>query len=74
MGEGEGRKDVSDQIENEEQLLGLKDNKLPDEGQQEAKKEHKQLEEVSRVLGCYCWQFYLANSNLDPNNRCRLVS
>ena len=46
MGEGDGRKDVSDQIENEEQLLGLKEDKPPDEGQQEAKKEHKQLEEV----------------------------
>ena len=33
MGEGEGRKDVSDQIENEEQLLGLKDDKPPDESQ-----------------------------------------
>jgi midasin len=32
MGEGEGKKDVSDQIENEEQLLGLKDD-VPKEDQ-----------------------------------------
>jgi len=31
MGEGDGRKDVSDQIENEEQLLGLKDQQPPPE-------------------------------------------
>jgi hypothetical protein len=31
MGEGEGKKDVSDQIENEEQLLGLKDD-VPKDG------------------------------------------
>jgi MoxR-like ATPase len=32
MGEGEGKKDVSDQIENEEQLLGLKDDVPKDSG------------------------------------------
>jgi midasin len=43
MGEGEGQKDVSDQIENEEQLLGLK-NEPKDENEQsnEEKKEKKE--------------------------------
>lgn len=36
MGEGEGKKDVSDQIENEDQLLGLK-NEQPQEPQTEKK-------------------------------------
>ncbi|CAM9165037.1 unnamed protein product [Ectocarpus sp. 4 AP-2014] len=38
MGEGEGKKDVTDQIEDEEQLLGLKGDEEPDKDQaQEAK-------------------------------------
>ena len=57
MGEGEGQKDVSDQIENEEQLLGLKkdesdppDMQTPEERQKEKEKERKQLgkEEVDK--------------------------
>lgn len=31
MGEGEGAKDVSDQIENEDQLLGAKKKDFPDQ-------------------------------------------
>ena len=33
MGEGEGAKDVSDQIENEDQLLGAKQKDAPEEDQ-----------------------------------------
>jgi hypothetical protein len=36
MGEGEGKKDVSDQIENEEQLLGLKDDVPKDGGKNQS--------------------------------------
>ncbi|CAM9114855.1 unnamed protein product [Choristocarpus tenellus] len=47
MGEGEGKKDVSDQIEDEEQILGLKgDEKPPDQSQQpEESKELGEKEE-----------------------------
>ena len=38
MGEGEGKKDVTDQIEDEEQLLGLKGDE-PDKDQAEESKE-----------------------------------
>lgn len=38
MGEGEGKKDVTDQIEDEEQLLGLKGDE-PDKDQAEEAKE-----------------------------------
>jgi len=41
MGEGEGKKDVSDQIENEEQLLGLKDDKPKDDGKEPKKPQEK---------------------------------
>jgi hypothetical protein len=41
MGEGEGKKDVSDQIENEEQLLGLKDDKPKDDGKDPKKPQEK---------------------------------
>jgi hypothetical protein len=41
MGEGEGKKDVSDQIENEEQLLGLKDDKSKDDGKEPKKPQEK---------------------------------
>lgn len=39
MGEGEGKKDVSNQIEDEEQLLGLKG----DEGDKDEAEEAKEL-------------------------------
>ena len=49
MGEGDGKRDVTDQIENEEQLLGLKDDK---EEEQEADKEQsKQLDEEEAEKG-----------------------
>ena len=50
MGEGEGKKDVSDQIENEEQLLGLKDD-IPKEDKDEAKQESKELSEEEKDKG-----------------------
>lgn len=48
MGEGEGRKDVTDQIEDEEQLLGLKGDE-PDKDQAEESKE----------LGKAIWLWYV---------------
>lgn len=42
MGEGEGKKDVTDQIEDEEQLLGLK-------GDQENKEQPEQGKELGNV-------------------------
>lgn len=45
MGEGEGHKDVSDQIENEEQLLGLKGD------QKEEQKSDRQLNEEEKEQG-----------------------
>lgn len=48
MGEGEGKKDVTDQIEDEEQLLGLKGDE-PDKDQAE---EAKELGEPPRLLCC----------------------
>ncbi|EQC37386.1 hypothetical protein SDRG_04990 [Saprolegnia diclina VS20] len=39
MGEGDGKKDVSDQIEDEEQLLGLKGDEPPPENQEKKDKE-----------------------------------
>ena len=50
MGEGEGKKDVSDQIENEEQLLGLKDD-IPKEDKGEQKQESKELSEEEKDKG-----------------------
>ena len=50
MGEGEGKKDVSDQIENEEQLLGLKDD-TPKEDKGEQKQESKELSEEEKDKG-----------------------
>ena len=50
MGEGEGKKDVSDQIENEEQLLGLRDD-IPKEDKDEAKQESKELSEEEKDKG-----------------------
>lgn len=47
MGEGEGKKDVTDQIEDEEQLLGLKGDE-PDKDQAE---EAKELGRSSRQSG-----------------------
>jgi len=44
MGEGEGKKDVTDQIENEDQLAGLKSDK-DDEDDQKNQDESKQLNE-----------------------------
>lgn len=50
MGEGEGKKDVTDQIEDEEQLLGLKGDE-PDKDQAE---ESKELGETAiRYSGSY---------------------
>jgi midasin len=48
MGEGEGKKDVSDQIENEEQLLGTKDENDKAEQQE---KPNKQLNEEEKDKG-----------------------
>jgi hypothetical protein len=50
MGEGDGKKDVSDQIENEEQLLGLKDDK-PKEDKEDQKQESKELSEEEKDKG-----------------------
>mmetsp|Transcript_100511 Transcript_100511/g.197302 ORF Transcript_100511/g.197302 Transcript_100511/m.197302 type:complete len:1236 (-) Transcript_100511:73-3780(-) len=50
MGEGEGKKDVSDQIENEEQLLGLKDDAPKDPGDAK-KQEKKTLKEEEKDQG-----------------------
>jgi hypothetical protein len=50
MGEGEGKKDVSDQIENEEQLLGLKDD-VPKEDKGDEKQESKELKEEEKDKG-----------------------
>jgi hypothetical protein len=47
MGEGEGKKDVSDQIENEEQLLGTKN----ENEQKEQEKANKQLNEEEKETG-----------------------
>lgn len=49
MGEGEGKKDVTDQIEDEEQLLGLKGDE-PDKDQAE---EAKELGRSSRHSGSF---------------------
>ena len=52
MGEGEGKKDVSDQIDNEEQLLGLKDQKPPDQGDKNTQQqERKELKEEEKDKG-----------------------
>lgn len=48
MGEGEGKKDVSDQIDNEEQLLGLKD-EIPKDDEGDNKQESKELTEEEKV-------------------------
>ena len=50
MGEGEGKKDVSDQIDNEEQLLGLKDD-IPKEDKGDEKQESKELKEEEKDKG-----------------------
>lgn len=50
MGEGEGKKDVTDQIEDEEQLLGLKGDE-PDKDQAE---EAKELGKRIISCGIYC--------------------
>ena len=50
MGEGDGKKDVSDEIENEEQLLGLKD-ETPKEDKGEQKQESKELSEEEKDKG-----------------------
>jgi midasin (ATPase involved in ribosome maturation) len=47
MGEGEGKNDVTDQIENEEQLLGLKG----DEEKEQQKEDQKQLDEEEAETG-----------------------
>jgi uncharacterized protein with von Willebrand factor type A (vWA) domain len=47
MGEGDGKKDVSDQIENEEQLLGTKN----ENEKQEEEKPNKQLNEEEKDKG-----------------------
>lgn len=50
MGEGEGKKDVSDQIENEEQLLGLKDDK-PKDGEAKKPQDKKTLKDEQKDSG-----------------------
>jgi len=50
MGEGQGKTDVSDQIENEEQLAGLKDDKDKD-GESEEKKPSEKLKEEDKDKG-----------------------
>lgn len=45
MGEGEGKKDVTDQIEDEEQLLGLK-------GDQEEKEQSTEPKELGTCVSC----------------------
>lgn len=49
MGEGDGKNDVSDQIENEEQLLGLKDDEPQTEDAQD--KDSRELEEEEAEKG-----------------------
>jgi len=51
MGEGEGKKDVSDQIENEEQLLGLKDDKPKDDPGLKKPQEKKTLKDEDKDKG-----------------------
>jgi midasin (ATPase involved in ribosome maturation) len=50
MGEGEGKEDVTDQLESEEQLLGLKDEK-PKEKNTEKSDESKKLDEEEALKG-----------------------
>lgn len=50
MGEGDGKRDVSDQIENEEQLLGLKDDQTK-EDQSNSQPQSKQLDEEEAEKG-----------------------
>jgi hypothetical protein len=45
MGEGEGQTDVSDQIENETQLSGVKEDEKPPEQDQQGKKDDSKKEE-----------------------------
>ena len=58
MGEGEGKKDVSDQIEDEEQLLGLKGDSKPEEPQPDRKlneeEEKKGVEMMQEFEGEMC--------------------
>ena len=50
MGEGQGKTDVSDQIENEEQLSGLKNDK-PETGESEEKKPTEKLKQEEKDKG-----------------------
>ena len=50
MGEGAGHKDVSDQIENEEQLLGLKQDEK-DEDDLDKDQDSKQQQREEKKLG-----------------------
>lgn len=53
MGEGEGKNDVTDQIEDEEQLLGLKGDEEPDKDQAQEAKELGMCAAVKRIV-VYC--------------------
>ena len=73
MGEGDGKNDVSDQIQNEEQLLGLKNDK--DDAKDESKaKSKKQLDEKEAEEGVEMTQdfdgdmFDLPEDKGDENN------
>lgn len=56
MGEGEGKKDVTDQIEDEEQLLGLKGDE-PDKDQAQEAKElgASTVLSLKRLIGFRCF-------------------
>jgi len=51
MGSGDGKNDVTDQIENEEQLLGLKSDKDEDKDGDKANQDDKQLDEEEANTG-----------------------
>lgn len=51
MGEGEGKKDVSDQIQNEDQLMGLKDDEQKDRDSSQKQQEKKTLKEEEKDKG-----------------------
>jgi len=77
MGEGDGKEDVTDQIENEEQLLGLKEEEKDDEEQPaEESNEKKQLDEEEVDKGMemenefegekYVWASEMKRNAKDP--------
>lgn len=61
MGEGEGKKDVTDQIEDEEQLLGLKGDE-PDKDQAQESKELGVLHFPFHLCARFLWRVNIFSS------------